>query len=311
MTFDEFTDSNPEPQRTNHIRRNADRGGPGRTTRTTLGLQERQAVLVDARFWSWLHDDDGAPAGNPQAAQDALQALLAQTGSRLVRTLWFTDQDGETAVPGLQFRRVPSNAQDRGVTMLRAMAQDLLAMAERRAVERVLLVTDDDRLLLAVDEAQRHGLQIDMLVDADSQDLKALRDEDPNWASLLQSADRLVALGGSEVHSRGAGRPRGPMSAEHRQRREPPSAEASGIIEDEVLNWWDDETPDQRDHWRQEMQTARGVPQELDRQLLLRISRRLGHPLSPSEKAMMRQQVRRQIAGDDHAAAPTSTPTDA
>ena len=305
MNTDDYTEQGSERHHAHPGRRHGDRHGQGRSHRPS---SERQAVLVDARFWSWLHDDDGAPAGNPQAAQDALHALLTQTGSRLVRTLWFTDQDGETAVPGLQFRRVPSNAQDRGVTMLRAMAQDLLAMAERRAVERVLLVTDDDRLLLAVDEAQRHGLQIDMLVDADSQDLKALRDEDPNWASLLQSADRLVPL---EVHSRGAGRPRGPMSAEHRQRREPPSAEASGIIEDEVLNWWDDETPDQRDHWRQEMQTARGVPQELDRQLLLRISRRLGHPLSPSEKAMMRQQVRQQIAGDDHAAAPTSTPTDA
>jgi hypothetical protein len=269
---------------------------------------------VDARFWRWLQNDDRAGEDHPgpiHTAQDELQQLVHQEGFRLVRTLWFTDQDFDDAVPGLQVRRVPSNAQDRGVTMLRAMAQNLLALAEHGAVDRVLLVSDDDRLLLAVDEAQRRGLQVDMLVDAESQDLKALREEDPNWASLLLGADRLVVLGGGDAPVRAPRQRNTAMTGEPRARREAPSAEASGIIEDEILAWWDDETPDQRDHWRQEIQATRGIPQELDRQLLLRISRRLGQPLSPAEKSTMRQQVRQQIGGEGGGAGVTTTPTDA
>lgn len=301
MNTDDFRDHGPE------------RHAPVRRTRPA---SERHVALVDARFWNWLQDEDQAgdgAAGSVHAAQDELQRVVQHQGSRLVRTLWFTDQDFDGAVPGLQVRRVPSNAQDRGVTMLRAMAQDLLALAEHGSVDRVLVVSDDDRLLLAVDEAQRRGLQVDMLVDGESQDLKALREEDPNWASLLLSADRLVVLGGGETTSRAPRQRNTAMMGESRPRREAPSAEASGIIEDEILTWWDDETPDQRDHWRQEIQAARGIPQELDRQLLLRISRRLGQPLSPAEKSMMRQQVRQQIAGEGGggAVAATTTPTDA
>lgn len=266
-------------------------------------------ALVDARFWAWLNDDDAGMPRGAEGAQEALQQWAHQHGIRLVRTLWYTDQDTERNAPGLQARRVPSNAQDRGVGMLRAMAQDLYATAEYRAVDRLLLVSDDDRLLLAVDEAQRRGLMVDMLVDGESLDLKALQDDEPSWASLLQLADRLVVLDSHEAVTR-TQRPRSGQP-DHRMRREAPTAEASGIIEDEVLTWWDDETPDHRDHWRQEVQASRGIPQELDRQLLLRISRRLGQPLSPAEKSAMRQQVRQQVMGGSDTAGPATAPTDA
>jgi hypothetical protein len=95
-----------------------------------------------------------------------------------------------------------------------------------------------------------------------------------------------------------AHRPRSGHGDPH-PRHEPPSAEASGIIEDEILRWWDDGAPEQRDVWRQEVQAARGIPQELDRQLLLRISRRLGQALSPAEKSAMRHQVRQQVLGPE------------
>jgi hypothetical protein len=276
-----------------------------RAARHHGGHVERQAVLVDARLWAWLNDDAGDRA---EEAQRAFQELLAAHGARLVRTLWYSDQDAEAQGPGLQHRRVPSNAQDQGVSMLRAMAHDLQALALHRAVDRVLLVSDDDRLLLAVDHAQRCGLMVDMLVDADSQDLMALRADEPGWASLLLQADRLLVLGSpgaqelqesQEERTRGH-RPRNGHN-EPRQRREQPSAEASGIIEDEVLKWWDDEAPEQRDQWRQQVQATRGIPQELDRQLLLRISRRLGQALSPSEKSAMRYQVRVQVVGAEGA----------
>lgn len=306
MSEDDFTGYGPDDSRTparhgaedsrhrHPHNRHPERNGPARSPRGPTHA-ERMVALVDARFWAWMNDDDAAMPRGAEGAQEALQQWAHQHGIRLMRTVWYSDQDSGRSAPGLQARRVPSNAQDRGVAMLRAMAQDLVATAEHRAVDRVLLVSDDDRLLLAVDEAQRRGLMVDMLVDAESQDLKALQDDEPNWASLLQLADRLVVLGGTDLVARSQ-RPRSGQP-DSRMRHEPPSAEASGIIEDEILTWWDDETPDQRDHWRQEVQASRGIPQELDRQLLLRISRRLGQALSPAEKSAMRQQVRQQVMG--------------
>lgn len=267
-----------------------------RPTRHHSGPPERHAILVDARFWAWLSDQDG-DAEQADAAHRTLSELLSAHGSRTVRTLWFSDHDVLGHTSGLQHRRVPSNAQDRGVTMLRAIAHELLALADKRAVDRVLLVSDDDRLLLAVDQAQRYGLRVDMLVNAGSQDVQALWADEPGWASLLMQADRLLVLGNHDARVR-AHRPRS-GHGDPRPRHEPPSAEASGIIEDEILQWWDDEAPEQRDVWRQEVQAARGIPQELDRQLLLRISRRLGQALSPAEKSAMRHQVRQQVLGPE------------
>ena len=289
MNDDDLTGAHPEHP-------GAARRPAPRANRHLSGPPEREAVLVDARFWAWLNDQDGE-GDQAAAAVEALQGLLAANGARLVRTLWFSDQDGTAHGPGLQHRRVPSNAQDQGVTMLRAMAHELNTLAQRRAVDRVLLVSDDDRLLLAVDQAQGCGLMVDMLVDGDSQDLQALRTDEPGWASLLMQADRLLVLGSQDARVR-AHRPRSGQG-DPRPRHEPPSAEASGIIEDEILRWWDDEAPEQRDVWRQEVQAARGIPQELDRQLLLRISRRLGQALSPAEKSAMRHQVRQQVLGPE------------
>lgn len=257
---------------------------------------ERHAVLVDARFWAWLSDQEG-DTEQADTAYQTLHHLLEAHGSITVRTLWFSDREPMGHTSGLQHRRVPSNAQDRGVTMLRAIAHELLALADKRAVDRVLLVSDDDRLLLAVDQAQRYGLRVDMLVNAGSQDVQALWADEPGWASLLMQADRLLVLGSQDARVR-AHRPRSGQG-DPRPRHEPPSAEASGIIEDEILRWWDDEAPEQRDVWRQEVQAARGIPQELDRQLLLRISRRLGQALSPAEKSAMRHQVRQQVLGPE------------
>ena len=283
------------------------RGQPGRTFNGRYSTNERQAALVDARFWYWVNNEE-VGSSNAERLSSTLRELIHQQGGDLVRLLWYTDHDSDRPLPGLQVRRVPSNAQDRGITMLRSMAQDLAALAEHRGVDRVLLVTDDDRLLLAVDEAQRRGLMVDMLVGRDSQDLQALSEDEPHWATLLFQADRLVVLGGAESSARGHRARQNAFPESRAVRREPPSAEASGIIEDEVLKWWDDEAPEQRDTWRQEVQAARGIPQELDRQLLLRISRRLGQALSPAEKSAMRYQVRVQVLGAEGASAAAGSP---
>ena len=55
----------------------------------------------------------------------------------------------------------------------------------------------------------------------------------------------------------------------------------------QIDQWWSEEPEDQRDELRDELRQSRSIPQELDRQLLLRVSRELGRPLSwPDEKVM-------------------------
>jgi hypothetical protein len=284
------------------------RATSGRRARSTSKSPDRVAALIDARFWAWLQDDDEASVA--EHAREALQDMLQRHDARLVRTLWYTDQDVPSqARGGPLVRRVPSNAQDNGVTLLRAMAQDLAALAEHQSVERVLLVSDDDRLLLAVDDAQRRGLMVDMLVDAQSSQNSTLREDEPGWASLLQQADRVMVLGEAEPQWRHQ-RPRTTSSqSTGRSAREAPSAEFCGIVETEVRQWWQDATIEQRGQWQEAIEASRGLPQDLDRQLLLQISRRLGQALSPAEKAAMRQTVRQQVLGEG-AAAPR-TPEDA
>ena len=83
------------------------------------------------------------------------------------------------------------------------------------------------------------------------------------------------------------------------------SDEAVELIESEITQWWAEEGESTREHWRAEVQSSRGLPQELDRQLLLRVSRRMGQALSPAEKTVMRASVRRRIVPSA-----TNLPTD-
>ena len=297
----------PTPRRpADHRPGGAGKSAGHRQGRTERG-PERCVALIDARFWWWLHEDESAEtAGRPADLLETVRALVQrQCGAQLLRIYWYSDSGDTHPSAGVVGRRVLSNAQDGGLSMLRAMAQELAGVTQG-PVERVLLVSDDERLVLAVDEAQRRGLLVDMLVDAQSQDLNRLREDDPSWSRLLLSADQLLVLGaeprehgartrGSQGH--GSQGSFGGAARERRDLREGPSAESAGIIESELLNWWGEEDAAQREHWRHELQGLRGIPQELDRLLLLRISRRLGQALSPAEKNAMRAQVRQQVLG--------------
>ena len=290
---------------------------------------ERVVALVDGRFWWWLQDQS-APQGTdvPAELPQQLEHLIRRSArSDLIRTYWYTDQASAERVPGVVPRAVPANAQDGGVAMLRLMAHDLQQIAERRSADRVLLVSDDERLILAVDHAQHHGLSVDMLIDEEAQDAQRLKEEDPCWARLLNLADRLVVLGDAQPqaqpHRRSAGDVRsagdnrrdaaGPREmGAHREARVAASPQAIELIESEVSQWWAEENESTRQHWREEVQTTRGIPQELDRQLLLRVSRQMGQALSPAEKSAMRASVRRRITeGEAPGAAAMTQPADA
>jgi hypothetical protein len=59
-----------------------------------------------------------------------------------------------------------------------------------------------------------------------------------------------------------------------------------------ITAWWADEPEDLREDLRDALQISRGVPQEVDRQLLLRMRQRLARALSLPEKKMLRETLR-------------------
>jgi hypothetical protein len=59
-----------------------------------------------------------------------------------------------------------------------------------------------------------------------------------------------------------------------------------------ISTWWDDLPVEDRQELEAELPTSRGLPQEADRHLLLRLSQQLGRPLTPAEKKLMRELAR-------------------
>jgi hypothetical protein len=59
--------------------------------------------------------------------------------------------------------------------------------------------------------------------------------------------------------------------------------------------WWADEPEDLREDLRDALQVSRGIPQEVDRQLLLRMRQRLARALSLPEKKMLRETLRQVV----------------
>lgn len=259
----------------------------------------RCVALIDARFLSWLtqgHDDRSdrravAPASGVLAQ---LSAALLQAGLdlELVRTYWYTDQTPTQPVDDLIQRSVLDPDTDGGMSLMRAMGGDLMRLATNHATEHVLVVSDDERLLPAVDEAQLHGLGVHLLVDDASNDFAKLMGEDPSWGRLLAQADRRVLMVAAN------GMP-GNATRDQRAADVQDTVVIQASITQELQAWWDEEPETQRIDLQDELRFSSSIPQEVDRQLLLRLSRNLGHPLSWPEKRVMRESVRRIVLGDE------------
>ncbi|MBY0466821.1 MAG: hypothetical protein K2W33_17940, partial [Burkholderiales bacterium] len=224
----------------------------------------------------------------------ALDAALRQAGLDLdvLRVYWYADVQLAAPVNDVVQRTVMDPDADGGVTLMRAMALDMAHLAEARAVEHLLVVSDDERLLGTVDQAQLCGLSVHMLIDEAGADFARLAQEDPSWARLLAQADRRVVLPATD---RGLLVPNGQANAPE---EDPKLVEAAVMAQ--LQAWWDEEPEDQKHDLRDELQFSRSIPQEVDRQLLLRLSRSLGHPLTWPEKKVMRENVRRLVLGDDY-----------
>ena len=282
-------------------------------------------ALIDARFLAWLCRQDGPgsetadiPAAGLNALTGLMRAALRDAGvrARVVRSYWYSPRGDLPALDGRVLRWARDDAADGGASLALAMARDLADLAQRRACRHVLLVSDDDRLLVAVDAAQMAGLQVHLLADESGEDLAALAGTDAAWASLLRQADRRVVVPapvleeayrgegeaatgeglrprsfGAGRHGEGRGeRPRTMMREDLHGREEEPSAPREAL-EAMVRGWWGELDEDERADLLAHL-PPRGLPQEADRQLLLRLSRQLGRPLSRHEKVVMRDIAR-------------------
>ena len=247
--------------------------------------RESCIALVDAHFLAWLQgrDDDAAHHTAPrrEAIAQQLHVSLADAGvpADLLRIYWYTSQPETASVNGQIARTVQSESADDGRSLVLAIARDLTQIAEHRACAHVLLVADDDRLLPAVDAAQLRGLLVHMLVDDKATDPGALERSDAAWATLLRQADCRVLL-------RGAPPPR-------REVELMDPKELLGIVRE----WWADVPDADREDLREMLPRHRGLPQEADRQLLLRLSQHLGRALELPERKVMRESARRLLEG--------------
>lgn len=287
-----------------HLRRPARRavtpGAPASRISDGAKLRTGRCVaLVDARFLGWLLQPSGQRNGVdnlPLADQvlHMLEAALRQTALELdlLRVYWYSDAALTSPVPDVVSRTVVDPDDDGGVSLVRALSGDLGSLVAARAVEHVLVVSDDERLLASVDHAQLSGLSVHMLTDDAGLDVARLSQEDPSWARLLSQADRCVVLNATDrmVTTSPSLQPAG---ADDVQATEP-------AILAQLQAWWDEEPECQRLDLHDELKFSRSIPQEVDRQLLLRLSRVLGHPLTWPEKKVMRENVRRLVLGNDY-----------
>jgi hypothetical protein len=262
----------------------------------TMSQEGLTVALVDARYLRWLsrqEEGDAQPAG-PLARDgwnDLLRHLLHRSGLRgtLLRTYWYTDQDDQTMPEDQALRLLPTADPD-GVGLVRQMSADLQALTAGGRVDTVCIASDDDRLLSVIDEIKLAGMTVCLLADERAQSMARMMQQDPNWARLLREADRRIVVRSSELaqvlSARGGVVADGPVSAGLDAR-----------LQAVVQAWWDDLVEDDRDTLREELPGQRGLPPEVDRELLVRAKNAIGRSLNFQEKRVLRGQARQQATG--------------
>jgi hypothetical protein len=261
-------------------------------------------ALIDARFLAWLQGQSDSAAASRGQLNAMLSSAIAASGvdAQLRRIYWYSDAADEAVVDGQITRLVQPHSQDGGVSILRALATDLKRLSERQACDHIVVGSDDERLITLIDEAQLHGVSVHLLADEAANNMAQLQRDDPGWARLLAQADQRVVLGAQTL--REGASPRHGRSAVHAVQQTDPQVlrdQLHGVIQ----TWWTDEPEDLREDLREELQNSRGIPQEVDRQLLLAARRVLERALSFHEKKLMREMVRETVLGVTASATPS------
>lgn len=252
-------------------------------------------ALVDARYLRWLarqEDSDAREGPAREALNEWLRHVLARSGVRaqVLRTYWYADRDDQAVVDEQTLRLVPAADLD-GVALVRQLSADLQALVSGGRVDAVCIASDDDRLMSAIESAKLAGLSVYLLADERAQSMPRLMQQDPSWARLLREADRRILVRSAECAQALAGRASAALE-------EPVSDELDASLRAVVRSWWDDLVADDQDTLREELPGQRGLPPEVDRELLLRAKNALGRSLNFQEKRILRSLAREQATGE-------------
>jgi hypothetical protein len=255
-------------------------------------------ALIDGRFLIWLAQQGAMGATGESVNRQGLLSLLSQALSHaaldvdLRRIYWYSDRSDGLVIDDQIVRLVQAHDADGGASLLRSLGHDLKQLAEHHACDHVLVASDDERFLATIDEAQLSGVSVHLLADESARNMPQMVRTDPGWARLLAQADRRVVVNSQALADMLQGKlPTGMgLAVEDVE-------ELRKSMHEVISAWWADEPEDLREDLRDALQISRGIPQEVDRQLLLRMRQRLARALSLPEKKMLREILRQVVTG--------------
>lgn len=258
-------------------------------------------AMIDSHYMAWLlkqESEEDSESINRQSLIPALTQALKTAGLAvdIQRVYWYTDTEEEQYLNDQIIRLVRSEQAEGSDALLQLMSGDLKRLAENKACDHILIASDDERILGLVDDAQLRGIGVHLLADESARHMDQLASADPDWCRLLAHADRrifLQAAGIRDLTHTAKATPATPAVP-----AAPLDPEAMRVKLLEVVNgWWADEPQDIQDDLRDELLNNQGIPQEVDRHLLLRVRKVLERPLSFPEKKMLREMVRNTVLG--------------
>jgi len=264
-----------------------------------------RAILAEFLVWLAQHAQSGPKqdAVNRNGLAQFLGDALNHAGLDVdvKRIYWYSEESESLDVDGQIVRKVLSHDLDGGVSLLKSLGQDLRQLALNKACDHVLLATDDERFLSIIDDAQLTGMSVHILADEAARNMPKLHQTDPGWGRLLSQADQRIVVQPKALSEilQGTG------VKEHPNVQEDPELVRESITE-VIVSWWDDEPEDRREELRDALHISRGIPQEVDRQLLLRMRHRLTRALSLAEKKMLREIFRAVALGTHNPDMPQS-----
>jgi hypothetical protein len=258
-------------------------------------------AMIDSHYMAWLlkqESDEESGALNRQALIPALSQALKTSGLALdiQRVYWYTDAEESQYLSDQIVRMIAPDQVEGSDALLQMLSSDLKRMSENRACDHFLIASDDERILGLVDDAQLRGICVHLLADESARHMEQLALADPDWCRLLAHADRRIFLQAAGIRD---------LTHTAKAAAATPSAPPAPIdpevmrvkLMEVVSGWWSDEPQDIQDDLRDELLNNQGIPQEVDRHLLLRVRKVLERPLSFPEKKMLREMVRNTVLG--------------
>lgn len=254
-------------------------------------------ALIDGRFLIWMAQQGAVGNTGESVNRQGLLSLLSQAllhsglDVDLRRIYWYSDRSDGLIIDDQIVRLVQTHDADGGASLLRSLGHDLKQLAEHHACDHVLVASDDERFLATIDEAQLSGLSVHLLADESARNMPQMVRTDPGWARLLAQGDRRVVVNSQALADMLQGKLPAGMGLALED-----VEELRKSMHEVITAWWTEEPEDLREDLRDALQVSRGIPQEVDRQLLLRMRQRLARALSLPEKKMLREILRAVVA---------------